>query len=390
MMKLPIILIVDDEINILRSLHRLLKPYEVKIMLASSSEKALDIIKRNDIDLVISDQRMPTTTGIELLKKIKEISPSTLRILMSAYSDVDVLIEAINESNICHYIPKPWDNEKLVKGVLTVLKSKCINDFKLIQTRELFTMIIHDNISINDDIIEKAKMLKLDLSMPLVCGLLSIKETQTNHNKYNKISITKDIVQLLNLFPNCLAWDSKEFIAVIHDTNKKTDYNAIDKEVTTIKNSLIDYYPNIQFLLGLSNINTGLNSIKKSYHQAYTALTSLKAMPTNFSFVQYYKDLGVMQLLPLINEHTEAKEFIDQHLGALIRYDEKKSSNLVHSLEELLKNTHLKETAQKLHIHPKTLVFRRNRIQEILGITLENYESRIILSLAIKLYYLNK
>ncbi|WP_297533398.1 HD domain-containing phosphohydrolase [Thalassolituus sp.] len=109
----PVILLVDDEENILKSLTRSLGRLDVDITTASSVGDALYILENTDVDLVISDMRMPGADGAELLKTVAEKSPHTLRFLLTGHSDMESTIRAINEGQIHQYLTKPWDDNKL-------------------------------------------------------------------------------------------------------------------------------------------------------------------------------------------------------------------------------------------------------------------------------------
>jgi DNA-binding NtrC family response regulator len=106
------ILCIDDEPNVLDGLRRLLqREYDVSV--AESPEAAFQILKEKQIDLVICDQRMPGMTGIELLKKIREEHPDTMRFLLTGHADVDVAIDAINEGGVHRFITKPCKEQEL-------------------------------------------------------------------------------------------------------------------------------------------------------------------------------------------------------------------------------------------------------------------------------------
>jgi response regulator RpfG family c-di-GMP phosphodiesterase len=109
----PVILLVDDEENILKSLTRSLGRLDVDITTASSVSDALYILENTDVDLVISDMRMPGADGAELLKTVADRSPDTLRFLLTGHSDMESTIRAINEGQIHQYLTKPWDDNKL-------------------------------------------------------------------------------------------------------------------------------------------------------------------------------------------------------------------------------------------------------------------------------------
>ena len=98
------ILLVDDEEYILRVLQRVLgEEKRFEMITATSGQEALEKIRQNSIDLVISDQRMPGMTGIELLTQIKQMYPDSVRIILSGFTDIDALIGAINEGEVCRF-----------------------------------------------------------------------------------------------------------------------------------------------------------------------------------------------------------------------------------------------------------------------------------------------
>lgn len=106
------ILIVDDEKDNLEALQRLLRnQYQVSV--TKSAFEALKLVQKNEFSVIISDQRMPEMTGVELLEKVKHVASSTTRILLTGYTDIESVIDAINRGNIYRYIAKPWDPEDL-------------------------------------------------------------------------------------------------------------------------------------------------------------------------------------------------------------------------------------------------------------------------------------
>lgn len=119
------ILLVDDEEYILRVLQRVLgEEKRFEMITATNGQEALEKIRHQAIDLVISDQRMPGMTGIELLTQIKQMYPDSVRIILSGFTDIDVLIGAINEGEVCRFLSKPWDNEELKKIIYTTLEQR--------------------------------------------------------------------------------------------------------------------------------------------------------------------------------------------------------------------------------------------------------------------------
>ncbi|MFT3766371.1 MAG: hybrid sensor histidine kinase/response regulator [Minicystis sp.] len=106
------LLVVDDEVETLRALRRELhRDYEVYT--AESADEALRLLRERPIQVVITDQRMPGTTGTELLSAVQREFPDKVRLLLTAYADLNAVIAAINEGGVHRYLTKPWDRNEL-------------------------------------------------------------------------------------------------------------------------------------------------------------------------------------------------------------------------------------------------------------------------------------
>jgi response regulator RpfG family c-di-GMP phosphodiesterase len=106
------LLIVDDEAANLRLLERLFRD-DFHCLTASSGEAAIELLNQHDVAILITDQRMPHMSGIELLKRTAKLRPHMARILLTGYTDVESLVEAINCGLVDLYITKPWNNDDL-------------------------------------------------------------------------------------------------------------------------------------------------------------------------------------------------------------------------------------------------------------------------------------
>lgn len=127
------ILVVDDEPANLRLLARVLGD-EYEILPADSGPRAIEILKENDVSLIITDQRMPNMSGVQLLEQSLNICPEAIKILLTGYSDVQSLIDAINAGRVYKYIAKPWDADELkitVKRALEAFELKRRNELLL-------------------------------------------------------------------------------------------------------------------------------------------------------------------------------------------------------------------------------------------------------------------
>src|SRR3954467_3244987 len=113
--KFPMLVVDDEQDNLDAFRFNFAKTFSLK--LASSGEEALAIARENDIAVVVTDQRMPRMTGLELLRAVRDVRPDAVGIIITAFTDVDVLIESISLGRIYRYITKPWDSKEL-RGIL--------------------------------------------------------------------------------------------------------------------------------------------------------------------------------------------------------------------------------------------------------------------------------
>src|SRR5512136_1580129 len=114
------LLVVDDELANLQKLQRtFVSDYVVHA--ARSGEEALELLRQNPIDAIITDQKMPNMTGIEFLEASQKEYPNLVRIVLTGYTEVDDLIAAINTGKVHRYITKPWEPETLRMAVLEAL-----------------------------------------------------------------------------------------------------------------------------------------------------------------------------------------------------------------------------------------------------------------------------
>ena len=118
----PSLLLVDDEASILSSLRRLLRPSGYRVHTAESGAAGLEVLAREDIDLIISDMRMPEMDGARFLEEARKRWPQVSRILLTGHSDVTSTIAAINRGEIYRYIAKPWDDNDLLLTIRDALE----------------------------------------------------------------------------------------------------------------------------------------------------------------------------------------------------------------------------------------------------------------------------
>jgi two-component system response regulator HupR/HoxA len=112
------ILFVDDEEKVLKSLQRGLMDEPYNLLFATSGKEALKILESNEVNIIVTDMRMPEMSGLELLRIVKEKYPKIVRLVLSGYTQVTTLLTAINQGEIFKFITKPWRLEEEFKSVL--------------------------------------------------------------------------------------------------------------------------------------------------------------------------------------------------------------------------------------------------------------------------------
>src|SRR5687767_2193110 len=108
----PRLLFVDDEQRVLNSM-RIMFRRQFELFLASHGAEALDIVRDKDIDVIVADHRMPKMTGVEVLSKVRAMSPRTVRILLTGYADLDAVEGSINDSEVFRFLTKPCAPQQL-------------------------------------------------------------------------------------------------------------------------------------------------------------------------------------------------------------------------------------------------------------------------------------
>lgn len=233
------LLLVDDEESITKALYRIFRREGYEIQTASSGQEGLEVIKedKKPFSLIISDQRMPGMTGTQFLEKAKKILPNAMRILLTGYSDMDAIVDAINRGEIHRYLTKPWNDDDLLIQIRHALKQ-----YELImENKRLLVLTRKQNIELNElnkrleqkveersrEIIEKNKKLarvnkELESNFyNTVRAFASLVEMHhpslAGHGRRVSI-LSREIAQLLELPENEVT--HIEIAALLHDIGK--------------------------------------------------------------------------------------------------------------------------------------------------------------------------
>jgi DNA-binding NtrC family response regulator len=190
------LLCIDDEKNILRSLNRVLRKGKFKVFMAESGQEGLEILKQEDIALILCDQRMPGMNGYEVLREAKKIKPDTIRIMLSGHSDFESLVKTINEGEVYRYFVKPWNSDLLIESIHEALKQreKMMKLNNLLASSQIFTNAIKD-IKIEQNYEQMTDVINVELTddsfdPPAITGIV-------NH-LFEVLGLNETLVQGMN------------------------------------------------------------------------------------------------------------------------------------------------------------------------------------------------
>ncbi|MFS2007598.1 EAL domain-containing protein [Duganella sp. CT11-25] len=122
------LLLVDDEPNIVAALKRLLRGDNYQIYTAGDGPQGLEVLAQHPVDVIVSDQRMPGMLGADFLRKARQLAPDTIRIMLSGYTELQSVTDAVNEGAIYKFLTKPWDDDQLRGHIAEAFRVKEIAD----------------------------------------------------------------------------------------------------------------------------------------------------------------------------------------------------------------------------------------------------------------------
>src|SRR4051812_10507327 len=132
------VLVVDDEGDVVASVKDLLR-LDYKVLGATGAAEAIKLLDQEPVHVVMTDQRMPGITGVELLEQVRAKHPDAMRLMFTGYADIRAVVEAINRGNVYRYITKPWDPDEL----MAIIREAC-ERYDLIEERKRLILELRD------------------------------------------------------------------------------------------------------------------------------------------------------------------------------------------------------------------------------------------------------
>lgn len=237
----------------------------------------------------------------------------------------------------------------------------------------------------------------LDINAPLVVFLLLDPRFDLNGRCPEDAGLSgvqklrDGVIDALGAIPDCVAWDCREGIGVLFPAKFRADEGERTREIAArLKTLAREYEPRLELSVGISDIHAGVGGLRTGARQALSAALSARSRLAGGADTVHYREAGIFQFLPCPPGGEAARDYVEQHLGRLIAHDRAKQTNYLETLEDLLRGASLRETAQRQHLHIKSVVFRQKSIAKILNIDLGDYKTRQALTLALQLHKLHR
>lgn len=249
--------------------------------------------------------------------------------------------------------------------------------------------------AVDEDTVIYLKKLGLDLCLPLFCCVITFGSAEDTATRKAGIGVQQglidEVMEKLDGTPDIIAWGSRGAIGVLCQISESEQHSkrSTVQIAHSLKKQVCHWNPGLTVAIGIGEVQSGINGFKKSIRQAWEATFALRCGEKFVEGIAHYRDLGILQLLVDYGGRERATEFVADILGKLIAYDQEKRTDYVSTLEAILSSGNLRETANQLFLHPNTLLFRKRRIEKILGVSIGDFETKLALAAATKLYRIN-
>lgn len=152
------LLVVDDEADVGDSVHDLLRR-EFTVLTAKNADEGIQLMQQNEVHIIMTDQRMPKITGVELLTKIRQRYPQAVRMLFTGYADLDSIVAAINQGHVYGFLKKPWQPEELE----AIVREAALEYDRLVEQAEQLRHLrdelqrLHDRVAVLETEVERLR-----------------------------------------------------------------------------------------------------------------------------------------------------------------------------------------------------------------------------------------
>lgn len=274
-----------------------------------------------------------------------------------------------------------------------VLESEVLRKNDEVQQRaDLLNAIVDGEIADSSVAIERGRTLGMDLSVRYALFAVSIDNyagkpyAELQKDQRGMKELLKQVTQICSAEQDKIVWTRYDGFAVLCPLPEScSDCKAHSlARAKSGRERITNDLQGVSLTVGVSSSYNEILDIRRCYREAKEA-ANVGQRIWGGNGVYHYADLGICQLLTQFQDPEQLRNFVERSLGKLIQHDETKKTQLVATLEEILSAPNLKEAAERSFVHHKTILFRKNRIEEILGVSIDDMETRLTLSTAVKI-----
>ncbi len=264
------------------------------------------------------------------------------------------------------------------------------------QRADLLNALIDGEIANKEVAIQRGKALGLDLAARYALFAISIDDyagksyAELQKDQRGMQEVLRQVTQICSAEQDKIVWTRYDGFAVLcplPESCADVKGHALMRAKSG-KERVTRHMPGVRLTVGVSSSYADILDIRRCYREAKEA-ANVGQRVWGGNDVYHYADLGICQLLTQFQDAKQLQAFVDQSFGKLIQHDKSKKTDLVATLEEILSAPTLKEAAERSFIHHKTILQRKTRIEEILGVSIDDVETRLTLATAMKILRLH-
>jgi len=380
-------ILIDDEPPALEVLSHLLRQYPVLEIVGEYTdiEAACQRLRQEPVQLVFLDIHMPPANGLDAARRMYQYQNNLAIVFVTAHNQF--ALQAF-EVNAVDYIVKPVIKRRL-DATIEKIMSKCPPAaYEPLPKRqgEFLNRLLGGTLTVDKEITGQARQLELDATQPFSLFFLL-------PNTWDKTPATNCRAAMLDTLTDgsLLAWETPQGLGVLDfspvpaGSGKETERLAADR----LKTLLDARFPHAIRAVGIAQQRGDLRSLADRYREARNAaLIGIRISPQ--AGIYHFLDSGLQVTLAHYIPQAKTDALINDTFGKLLRYDQQNGTELFATLETILLNDSLQVVAEKLFIHYKTVLFRKQSIEKILGFPLNSFTGRTTLGVALTLLYLNQ
>lgn len=384
-------ILIDDEPPALEALSHLLRQYPVLEIVGEYTdiEAACQRLRQDPVQLVFLDIQMPTANGVDAARRMYQYQNNLAIVFVTAHSQF--ALQAF-EVNAVDYIVKPVIKRRLDATIEKILGKFPAPAYESLPKRrgEFLNRLLSGTPAGDKEIAGQARQLGLDVTQSFSLFFLLLNTWDTTPEGKTPMSNCGGAVLDTLTDDSLLAWETPHGLGVL-------DFSAVpagskEEELLTaarLKNLLDTRFPQAIGAVGIAQQSGDLNSLADRYREARNAaLIGIRTSPQ--AGIYHFLDSGLLVTLAHYIPQAKADALINDSFGKLLRYDQQNGTELFATLEAILLNDSLQAVAEKLFIHYKTVLFRKQSIEKILRFPLNSFTGRTTLGVALTLLYLRQ